>query len=463
MASSTTTNSSSTTATTADNLEQETETPTIRTNKSLILDENLDYAGTVQFLRDKHCAVLYVYLHSSFIRRFSPAKIAALFYYTRLPNLLGLKIGLPEEDPELRTGCVFPVKALNYFLRHCVNLEYLICNLRMVGSKQEYQDFGDMAKRLVNLDCVGLSLSLQLTSPDNNDNDRGDEKARVKDASLLDSFVKALSTISTLTEVVIKAEKPNQPGEDETSLGKLSRSSLDSICRAPRLQALYFFWFELSDEDVATMAQALEGNERLKELCISCALGRNSSVALSKMLGTNKSIKEFILFATSDESWDESIVAEMVKGLGNSSSLEEFHYQGWPGVLSESNLIAFRDMVKHNYILQTMYLSVDTGPTIQQIENEIKFYLDLNKAGRHQLFANAETVPLGNWIDILVGGIGSSDLSQLYYFLKMNPALFITEQTPLSDKFGAQQTRNNSRKRKRLYRAAKYKCISYRS
>jgi len=432
---------------------------------SLTLTANTDISQLISSLQSNVCLVLFVSIYESFLRKYTPKKIAGFFYYARLPNLLGLKLEHPDrksnlnlfgtEDPQELS---IPVEALTSLLRTAKKLQYLLFYLKMVGNREDYKKWGKTFENLSRLQCVGMVITVTEDPPETTTTaiptSEGDA-ASCNSENILDPLIRSLSKLGDLTDMVIKGVTVNQ-----ASLGSLQSSSLRDLCRLPKLRSLCLLSFTLSDDNVKAIAEAMETSTVTKDMFIHCIPELDGARALSRMFRRNKTLTDVIIFTSR---YEHEVDAALASGVAASESLEEFSYQG--GLchkMSIASQTSFRDALKAKYNIKKVTIGVGDDEKSLALEKEMHFYLDLNKAGRKKLLNDQSVQRDYRWIAKLAGE-NTGDLSTVHYYMTADPFLCLRPRERNTKAFKKSRAKGPSPTRRRiLYRSVKYRRVCYR-
>ena len=246
--------------------------------------------------------------------------------------------------------------------------------------------------------------------------EEGEEEEAVRNDTgtfgTLDSILCALATLPYLTDVELSATKLS-------ALGTLAPASLKQLLgSSTSLQSFSLMHFDLSEEAVLSIAEALLPQRQQQPGDIS------SQCEVNEQCNNVKHVK--------------------LKGAGSTANM-------FRKPLRE----AFKLVLENNYVLETLFLFDQ-----RNLQDEIRFYLKLNRLGRNRLFHHRQRKQDGTtsmdrnsnyhhnifgesdsraqeWIDILA--LVRDDFQCLFYFLHECPLL-------LSNSNGhVNETNNNNR------------------
>lgn len=398
--------------------------------------------------------------------------------------------------PSLKTVVVrgrfrapFPVSALTAlfaaahepaFVRFC------LFQMILVGPQDEFDKFALALGRHQKLQVFDIDMThfFQQIGPAN-------FPVTIPAKANLDPLITALLRIPTLKVLLLG-------GCDVSSLeGSITTGVMEELFHSKTIERLSLVNFSFSLPQVMKITSALENNNRLRHLCISCAsMGTNSKndtsstscvtsqqsreggKALAHMLRMNKTLQKLILYIA-DLDKNEELNMEIFQGVSSSETLKGI-YLGSLEDISPRSKQALIEMLQTNYVLEEFGFvcanqQVTSGlyPYSYDIIKEMTLYLRLNKAGRRKLLQN-DNASRKQWVDALIDV--KNDLGCIYYLLSRNPTALL--EPALHSKEGQRATTKSLkrpnitalandfdepiRKRKRLYRASKYTRVSYR-
>ncbi|CAB9512696.1 expressed unknown protein [Seminavis robusta] len=216
----------------------------------------------------------------------------------------------------------------------------------------------------------------------------------------LDPLLESLAQLPQLREVELSATKL-------AALGNLSHDSLKKLISSSHtLQSLSLSNFDLSEEAVVVIGQSLlrqhddtnttqhqhqHHRRPMAQSAVSAAPRRNRN---------NNNNNNTRRYSTSN------IRNLRLAGVGSTASM-----------LTKPIREAFRQVLQYNYKLERLFLFDN-----RNLQEEIAFYLKLNKLGRQRLLRqDCKEASKTEWMDVLVHV--RDDLDCLFYFLSINPLL----------------------------------------
>ena len=241
-------------------------------------------------------------------------------------------------------------------------------------------------------------------------------------------------------------------GQEHDALGELSGQALGSLCESHKLTRLTLDHFDLKDEHIVAMSQALETSTTIRELKITCELGRLGCIALSQLLFVNTSLTnltlqmdELIMDDVSLENINDDNRIDALKSqdrdpslliaqaLETNQCLQYFCLSGYAKITKKSQE-AFATLLRQNMTLLNCELDLQNcGQLSDDLQQEVNMFLNLNELGRKELLQgingnsnndhdhqHQESSPQ-KWVHVLWEV--RHDLSALYYLLSLNPML----------------------------------------
>ena len=231
-------------------------------------------------------------------------------------------------------------------------------------------------------------------------------------------IVDALSYLPNVIDVAFEVE------EEEGELGKLESEALSRLCRSRTLHTLRLDGFELNDECLVSVADALKSSPSIKKLNMDFyGDTKQGCKAFAEMLQVNESLEQ-IRFEAGYDFNVLGFLFDIADALTINTSIKDATFYGFDEIISSGGgggELAFAKMLEVNDVLQGLVLSGDAGHYSGEYRPTIDFYLRLNKRGRRQLAEEFESTSRGDWIKVFADC--SLDLDCLFYFLKMNPLL----------------------------------------
>ena len=222
----------------------------------------------------------------------------------------------------------------------------------------------------------------------------------------------------------------------------------------------------VTETTAIAMFEALGANVHLEELCLMCRHETGHIVKLdcpglrsaSNLIRSNRSLKILDLGYASEDT-DPQALAELITALEKSPTIQDFEIITEHRCDCQSRVRqATTDMLQNNVILKRFFLGwTESEMQDSEFYEEVQLYLQLNKTGRGSVHA---TSPSRKTELVKVLAACKGDISCLFYYLSNYPSLFLLTDPIARSAFAA--TEGNARKRRRLYRSAKYNGVLYR-
>ena len=258
----------------------------------------------------------------------------------------------------------------------------------------------------------------------------------------LDNLVCSLSTISTLNKVQICGSV-------------LSGHSLELLCNIHTLDKLCVVDDDIKDNEVTTLAEALEANYNIRELNFRlCGLDTSTGARFANVLRVNKAInvlelrikdidfnkygsyltdalrenttlwvlRLFIDGASADVPLIRRLLLDALENHPSLKSLRiAFRGTYNKDIVQESFVGPLEQLLKYkNFTLEELKLDG------VELSEEIKLLLKLNEAGRAKLLENSEAFNL--WVKALFSNKDDIDVS--FLILSLNPSLCVEGARP---------------------------------
>ena len=227
--------------------------------------------------------------------------------------------------------------------------------------------------------------------------------------SSLNPILNEMASFSTLKDVTITAL-------DFNSLGSFSGESLGRLIRQNQsIKCLVLGEFNLNDEHIVPMSEALEENQSLTELSIGCNLESKGTFALANMIRTNRTLESLHLDLTTLVDGESNHIA-LAESLGSNDKIKRFSIFGTKGNITAKAQLRFAQMLEHNFSLEELEFQdedEDASPSIEM-------YLTLNSLGRRDLLHNQSTTK-EDWVSALCNVHDNE--ACIFYLLSLNPAL----------------------------------------
>lgn len=289
-----------------------------------------------------------------------------------------------------------PIEALGVAIGHAHNLQSLyLYHIELSGEGGNFISLAENLQRHSSLKefCI---IDCQIT-----ENEISNEHA-------FEPILRALGTISTLQVVALWAS-------EDDSLGRLSNGSLATLCQSTSIQRLMLLKFNLQDQDIGQMFDALSTNQSMKRIYMSCSLKEQGSNRLVKMLQSNSTMQKLKLDLDSLDK--PKCLLKVAEALETNTSLNYLKLCG--GTINTEIEQAFLQMLeKKNFSLETLLLpSVGSDLTAQ-----MDFYLKVNRSGFRHIIREG-TAHRSKWVEALIST--NDDLDTSFYFLSMNPSLCV--------------------------------------
>lgn len=224
-------------------------------------------------------------------------------------------------------------------------------------------------------------------------------------AQQLEPLIKVLAT---LERVVLDWDPPECEFAHPPSWEELLDPNISM------LKSLVIGQVHLPDENIRRMSRALHDNHTLTELGLcGCRLSDAAGMALGRMLQYNTTLSRLHL-AENPDLGDRGFVA-IATGLQYNSKLRVLDLAENPGVTSRGYQ-ALLDTLRHsNATLEC--ISTDMN---RKEEEELNFYLRLNRLGRKYILRN-DRGSRATWVGFLAKN--SDDLGSLWYYISANPGI----------------------------------------
>ena len=216
----------------------------------------------------------------------------------------------------------------------------------------------------------------------------------------LDPILQALAKLPRLKEVELSATKLS-------ALGTLSPPCLRELLRSPSLESFSLLHFDLSENAVLAIAGSLLQQHGTPATTRS-SLG--SPTTTTQQSSSIKTIHGSTSIAPNQFS-KSNMKHVKLSGVGSTASMFRKPVRD-----------AFRTVLQCNYVLETLFLF-----DARNLQEEIRFYLKLNRLGRNRLLHDPQRYKESRsqeWIEILVQV--RHDLDCLFYFLHECPLLLST-------------------------------------
>ena len=366
---------------------------------------------------------------------YSPSARVAINDFDRLFEVLGRLGGLRQLFVDYYANPI-PIKALlKLFQRggECNKGALENIGFRHVNFVGDISDFQEFA-RVIREQSVCLTVCLASCS--------------TPDLTTTGSLVDAFSAPLKLTE--LKLEEVDVPGD-----------ALGALCSLPTLATLSLRHIPSCNQHMESMAEALRHNQVLQSIQIRYALDKAAAHAFFHMLEINASIKTVDIDMNC---WDmygchlgnafrmnntlqnvelnvfgnyenvEVNAASIAKAVGVNTTLRRLcltfhiplHQPGDDVATSEGEFERlscafsepFAKVMPNNFALGVLLV----GPVHRrvQFDDDVRYFLKLNHAGRRELLEPNEA-SRNEWVETLIGN--QDDLDVLFYFLSMNPSL----------------------------------------
>lgn len=242
-------------------------------------------------------------------------------------------------------------------------------------------------------------------------------------------------------------------GQEHDALGELSGQALGSLCESHNLTRLTLDHFDLKNEHIVAMSQALETSTTIRELKITCELGRLGCTALSQLLFVNTSLTNLTLqmdeitldaisleSANGDNKRDDALKPQdrdpsllIAQALKTNQCLQYFCLSGYAKISKQSQE-AFATLLRQNMTLLNCELDLQNCERLSSdLQQEVNMFLKLNELGRKELLQGGNVNSNNNnhcrhrdsspqkWVHVLWEV--RHDLAALYYLLSLNPML----------------------------------------
>ena len=227
---------------------------------------------------------------------------------------------------------------------------------------------------------------------------------------LLNSTVEALLGLQCLEDVLITAL-------DFSSLGKLSSDILGRLIRtSTSMKRLVLGEFELNNEHIVAMADAMEDNRVLKEISFGCSLGAEGGEALAKMLRSNEALEILHIHVANLDGGEDHHCA-LARALTSNSVVKQFSLYGTTGSMKRKTQEAYAKMLETNYTLEELEFQDED----ESLQPQMEMYLKLNACGRGQLLLQSTATNREDWISALLRI--HDELDCIFYLLSLNPTI----------------------------------------
>ena len=295
-------------------------------------------------------------------------------------------------------GDELPVRLLSAVVQAAVKLKRLeLSCVQLTGTREQFLEFSRALRQKQSLQKFHIYGSYIK------------EAEQVSWPYLLNSSVEALSGLECLEDVLITAL-------DFSSLGKLSSDILGRLIRtSTSLKRLVLGEFELNDEHIVAMADALEDNRVLKEISFGCSLGAEGGEALAKMLRSNQALEILHIHVANLDGGEEHHCA-LARALTSNSVVKQFSLYGTAGSMIRKTQEAYAKMLETNYTLEELEFQDED----ESLQPQMEMYLKLNACGRGQLLQST-TTNRDDWISALLRI--HDELNCVFYLLSLNPTI----------------------------------------
>jgi len=240
-------------------------------------------------------------------------------------------------------------------------------------------------------------------------------------------------------------------GQEFEALGELTPTALGSLGASSSLTKLTLDYFDLRDRHIAALSRALETSQSLRELAVTCELGRVGCTAVSQLLFINTSLTNLTLQLNDVPMYDDPTVIEEIavedynveksrdptlliaKALETNQTLQYFCLKGYAQI-SRKSREAFATLLRHNMTLISCELDLQRSPSpSDDLQREADMFLKLNELGRKELLEgpdigddncierHLEESSPQKWLRTLWEV--RHDLDALYYLMSLNPTL----------------------------------------
>lgn len=253
----------------------------------------------------------------------------------------------------------------------------------------------------------------------------------------------AYNSLTPLIQALVSMPKLNWvrfDGAGFAPLHSLTTSSLSCLARTNSLTVMEVHEFDFSPPHVQALATALEANDHLKVVSLSChefhnedGKGSNDAVHMAEALRHNHCLEKLFLplilltgnIRDKETEKQHEINLQALRRIfasleGNHSLLElQLTASEDDSVAITSNVASvFRSMLHNNYGLRRLevpYFATDDW------KDEIQLHMKLNFMGRGRLVRNTSTDARNQWTEALEQV--RDDLSCLFHLLSLNPLL----------------------------------------
>lgn len=287
----------------------------------------------------------------------------------------------------------FPIKLLIHLFDYAEYLQVLCMYFVELGGHEKYfNTFGEVLKKHKHLKEFRLE-NCRLS-------------ANMLNNLAFDQFVTTITTLPKIETIELLAEEMG-------GLGLLTPPGLLEMAKSKTLEKLSLINFPFTNLHITSLSEAVNCNENLTELAISC--DPEYCTNLAPLLATTKTLE--VVKLKLQELHNEVFLHRLAVGLKENKSITRFELTGAKhNSMSKKSQQDFVDLMEKNGTIERMEINF----TDRQLRKKAQYYLKLNQTGKRNLMndpaANKEEL-----VDALA--YVGHDLDCLHHFIQAQPSV----------------------------------------